>query len=1012
MTEASAAEPWQPFLEGLRERGLHDVAVVYLDRMAADPRCPADLREVIDYEAGVSLMAGSRASRLAAPREKSLDDARARFEKFLAEHPNHSRASLAAGQLANLLVERGRIRAERARRPATLAAQRETLLAEAREFYTQAHAAFDKARKQCEAAMAEAGGVAVEGTPAEKKNQLQGDLLRTRLYLATAVYEIGMTYPPGSRQRKEKLTEAAADYHALYDEFAVRREEPLLAGLYARLWEGRCRRELGDDAKAIAICDELLEKVDGDSLAVRELILQTLVQSLAARVQPRVHCYAEAVDAYVRWEKTARGAEASTPEGLAIQGLAGEAWLEQARAFKKGDPRRAKTLATAHRLLRAAARAPGEHRARAKAKLLDPLLAGRTDSKAEPANFTEAFDRAESARERLQAAESQQQLDRDAGKTEKRAAHERKIAQFRTEAISFYRTALALATAETAVDQINLTRYYLAYLHLEQNDRYDAAALGEFLARRYPESAEAPGSAKLAMVAYAQLYNQSPAGPGKEFARRRMAGVADYITSRWPDGPEAGDARIILVQSAVVGGDLEAARAYLDKFPADSPGRGRAELLIGRTYWSEWVRALQRPSGEPSDPAAVQKTLDQAKDLLASGVRRMSAEGEIDDSVIAAVHALTQIYLQENRPDEAVALLDDPVVGLMTLVHANHPATTRQGYDVEICKTALRAYVAARRLDKAEKVMDVLEQRVAAGGDAAAAARLTAVYLAMSRELRESLELLRAQGRTNELAKVSEGFELFLDRVVRRKQGNTFASLAWIAATFADMAGQSDDDGKTPSPEAEKYLGRAGDVYRKMLDRCKKEPGFAPSPAAVDGVKVRLARILRRLGRYDEAIDLLVDVLRNRNRMVDAQVEAARVYQDSAENGGDAKKYLEAMMGGTPARRSDGSRVNVVWGWGKLAGLIARSGSRPETFHLARYNLARCRYAYAMTLSGQAKKDTLALAEKDITVTQLLSPTLGGDQRCREYDALLKKIQAALGKQPVGLTQQTVGSRQ
>jgi len=52
--------------------------MIYLDRMAVDSDCPADLREVLDYEAGVTLMASSRTSQLSPLRDQTLDDARSR----------------------------------------------------------------------------------------------------------------------------------------------------------------------------------------------------------------------------------------------------------------------------------------------------------------------------------------------------------------------------------------------------------------------------------------------------------------------------------------------------------------------------------------------------------------------------------------------------------------------------------------------------------------------------------------------------------------------------------------------------------------------------------------------------------------------------------------------------------------------------------------------------------------------------------------------------------------------
>src|SRR4051812_6953948 len=44
------------FLQGLRERGYHDLANEYIDRLAQDPAAPADLKAVLEYESGRGLL--------------------------------------------------------------------------------------------------------------------------------------------------------------------------------------------------------------------------------------------------------------------------------------------------------------------------------------------------------------------------------------------------------------------------------------------------------------------------------------------------------------------------------------------------------------------------------------------------------------------------------------------------------------------------------------------------------------------------------------------------------------------------------------------------------------------------------------------------------------------------------------------------------------------------------------------------------------------------------------------
>ena len=115
---ATAAEPAREFLNGLRERGYHDIALDYLAMMETSPLAPAELKEIIQYEKGVTLIEGSRAQRDQAIREKFLDDAQKLLKDFT-DNPRtaqHALANSARNQLGNLIVERARMKVERSKK--------------------------------------------------------------------------------------------------------------------------------------------------------------------------------------------------------------------------------------------------------------------------------------------------------------------------------------------------------------------------------------------------------------------------------------------------------------------------------------------------------------------------------------------------------------------------------------------------------------------------------------------------------------------------------------------------------------------------------------------------------------------------------------------------------------------------------------------------------------------------------------------------------------------------------
>lgn len=76
-------EPFLQFAEGLRQRGYYDTAAQYLDSLKTRTDLPAEVREVLDLERGVTLQQFGAASRVEDEREKALTDAAAALQAFL-----------------------------------------------------------------------------------------------------------------------------------------------------------------------------------------------------------------------------------------------------------------------------------------------------------------------------------------------------------------------------------------------------------------------------------------------------------------------------------------------------------------------------------------------------------------------------------------------------------------------------------------------------------------------------------------------------------------------------------------------------------------------------------------------------------------------------------------------------------------------------------------------------------------------------------------------------------------
>jgi len=995
--DAYAVEETQRFLDALRSAGYHDIALEYLEQMRTSPLADKEFQQTIDYEAGTTLIQAAQKGRSIAAREKQLSQADELLKRFLQQHAEHPRAAGARTQLANVLMVRGRIKVEQTESATKTDAEKQVLFAQARELFGQAEATYKELYEALKAAHAKFPKLIDRNDTEQLKarEQVRRELLGARLELARVPYEIAQTYPAGSKERKANLTEAAkrfADYYADYASFA--------AGLYARMWEGRCYKELGQTDKAFEAFEELLAQPD-DPPAYRLAKNKTLVLYLETCLLPEVKKYQEAAKKYLAWEENARGDEEVSPEGLAIKCLAAEAMLERARTLKPNDPEqgseRRELLGLSRELLNFVSRAPGEYQQRARMLAVSPELSGGEQGQlAEPTNFEEARDRGRLALDRMSAAETEKQLDLEQGKRDRLAEYEQQIEAARREAIKYFRLALQMRTAATSVDDVNVLRYYLAHLNYSAGDYYSAAVLSEFLMRRYPNSAGGKPSAKIALACYAKLYNEAPA-EDRSFEIAGLRRVADFMAQRWPQEPEADEARMTLIQVCILNGNLDTALEVLQTIPTDSPRRGTAELMTGQALWGEYLKAARLPEGERPSQERLDDMVAKAQSTLQAGLERMrtavEAGAEVNYTLAASALSLAQMHIEAGEPEKALPWLDDEKIGVMTLVKAKHQATDRGNFRIQAYKAALRAYVAAQRLDDAEAAMKSLEELVEEGGDEEASKRLTQILISLGYQLQQQLERLRNEQKTEQVKKVSQGFELFLTKISERQEGNTFNSLNWVAATFAGLAAGFDTGGEKLPAEAENYYRKAAATYQRMLKRIQEEPDFAPEGAA-DGVKVRLARCLRRLGEYRSAFALLYSVLKQRPTMVEAQVEAAHTYGDwGREKPG---YYVLAITGSQKYRE--------VWGWGQLARRVGRVPDYRDVFHEARYNLALCRFKLALTKSDKAQKDAvLEQAERDIAVVYRLYPEMGGPEWTRKYDTLLKKIQGLLGKSQQGL---------
>jgi hypothetical protein len=994
-TSLRAGEPFQAFIDGLRDRNLYDSALDYLVEMRTSTLLTNEQKTMIPYEEGRTLIDQARNERDGNQKAKQLDLARDKLQEFVKANGYSPLVGAASMQLGNVIVERGRMALESSGRPSQLQ-NKEVLVKQARDYFQQSQKVFDEAEKKFEEKLAAFPKFIdpKDTKQIEDRDQARRDSIQSQLYAAAVLYETAKTYPDNSADAKKALQTAADKYQKTYERYRTR-----LAGLLARIKQGQCYQDMGDRRRALGLYADILGQPD-DLEEFRKLKASALYLSMQCWTDPDEKKFELAAIKGEEWLVKARGLEDRQPDWLAVRYYTALAHKQTADDQK--DPGQKKNeLNKARDNANQVARLPGAYQDMAKS--LIKQITGNEGLDKEPTNFVDALERGKSLLDEMTAKLTQIKIAPTMKNEQQIPQLQKEADEARQKAIEMFHLALALRDDANPQEEVNNVRYYLCFLDYQSGNFYDAAVLGEFLATKYPSSAGARQGAKIALASYLQGYNDKAPEmvASRDFDRQRMESIVEYIGKRWKDEAEADDAWAILMAVAIGEHNLAKAKEYLAKIPEKSPRRADSELKAGQAYWAAYLTAQRKEGAERPPQSELDDLVKQAQGLLEQGMARMRANvdagARVTLDLAAAALSASQIYVGAGDPQQAVKLLEDPKIGPLTLVTAKDPVVQQADFPVETYKVALRAFVGIQGLDRAEKIMSELDEMVAAKG-VAGQSELTKIYISLGRGLEEQVTELRRAGKTEELKKVSKGFELFLQRISERENGNNFSSLNWVSETFFSLGSGYDTPGKKVPPEALAYYEKTLATDKKMIANATKDKTFLPSPDAMVAVQLRTARCLRRMDKFKDAVDLLVSILMQKPQLLDAQTEAALTYMDWGQE--NPAYYNLAMLG---ARKIPPSEVKIIWGWSRLSNMVQGDKKYQDVYHEARWNLANCNLLMAQAKAGAERTELLKKAAFDIYITQRLKPDLGGDVWRDKYDSLLKTIQKLAGEKPVGL---------
>lgn len=957
--QAQADEPITEFIEGLRQRRYFDTALEYIEQLEKRTDIPAEIRDTISLERGITYRAMGTVSRIPEDREQALGQAELALKEFTSRHGNHPRAAYANFELGQLLLERARSLTWDAESPSNadrkgeLQQQARALIDQAKAIYQKAHDQYDAKHKSYPTFIDKAEKPDLYA----ERLQVFTKYLSAWFNLARCTYERGQTFDMGTKERNETLVRASTQFEAIH---SANRSTPI--GRHSRLMMGKCFQEQGDIRRALGIYNEITN--DKSDLPVMMMLKSYAVQFrlICLNHEDRAS-YQVVINEATEWLENKLNRERLYSE----QGL-GILW-EKAIAEEKLSQNREIEAKQRTAILRQAL-ADAKQVARFPSPYREPAVAmGRRinmelgEKDEEPKDFDTAFERGRGMITQLKGLQD----DLKAAKTadEKQKAQQAIDSQL-NEVGRLFQLALDLRDVNSDPKAVAQARYLLSYVFLRQRKSFDALILARYCMTR--DKTNDPDSAlsatEIAINAAIQAYND--AGDKQAFELGLLKEICELIITEYSHSSKGNEARFRLGQVyRDLDDPLSAAKTYLT-VPEDYSEYASARIQAGQSYWLAWVKvmAAAEDGGEPSESAeTLTKWKSDATNLLTEGLTasraKIGADGKPTTEMVAGEVSLATILNMDGKFAETVKRLtdggDNSVLKQIEVADpSKRPAKgiTSAGFASQTYRLMLRAYIGTQQVENALTTMDKLES---VGGQ-----DMAAVYTELGRELQEELRRLQLSGETEKLNETRQQFEAFLEKVYEGRDSSDYNSLLWIGETYFGLGkGVKDDPVAAPA-----YFQKASQAYDEILSNKLVE---GPTVAAI---QLRIIRCKRAQGLYEEGVALAQQVLTANPLSLDVQFEAAYTLADwgADEGKGQPEKLLTSIEGIKNAEDK-----LIVWGW---KGITTRLQARQDTpdwkelkdrFLEAKYAYVESRVRYARTGAPEGEKHLRsALAEVHI----------------------------------------------
>lgn len=851
------AQPSHPLdlARGLRDSQLPDLALEYLADLAARTSDP-DLSAEILLERAQARLAVAAAEPDEGKKDALAAEAMAEFDRFLATvSPRHPRRAEAATAQARATAVRARGRLARAAQqddPARRAAD----AAEARALFLDAATRFGKAAAES-AANASDDALSPARKAAVRRQVVQAEFDRAvnTAELARAYALAGGT--DNTIARGKQLEEAVKLFRQVAADDPA---EPL--HWVALAWAAECERDRGNPTEAERFAREVREAAGrnpaaaagGRQLRFFDLRAESL-KAIADNSPAGLQRSRRLIETFLA-EPASRTPSA---EVAAARFYLATGKLQEARLAIKDDPKTKQPsvpgyardlLHQAERDYRKLLETDTDYSARA-ARFRGQairLLVGDADKP--PASYPTADECLMAAQVQLDKADEVQRANPAGGpelvkQGEKAAALLERVREL---------TPPRDTGREAADAQVKLV---FAYLLADRP--YQAAVLGEHLARSLKGAALPARAGYYALVGYVRAANKldpDAAADDRRADRGRAVRVARLLDDRFPADPSTDLARLQAADLLLADGDPRGAYDLLGKVPAGSPWAARA-----RGGQATAALALLRPqnSDPPLSPADRERVYAGAVAAV-SGAPAVPASAPAADARQAVGNALRLIDLHFAAGPAAYPKAQQAAERAATLARSftSLPAAERDEFALKADLAKLRAvYAQAVPLYQDRKYADALARLQPALADAAKAGpavkpdqppEVATAARAVDEFRRDRVVQLALQARIREGAADKAGELLDLLKRLGGSQEAVVAALEQLGGAVRPQADALRKEGKTD--EADKLTEAVAGLFEKAAG----QQGLSPRAL------VAVGRGLRENGRLARAVEVLRSV--------------------------------------------------------------------------------------------------------------------------------------------------------